>query len=147
MFFGDSISVFYDLRLRVDIDIWDTYFIFVLEQQIPELGPSAELPRKKMVKNSLNELDEILAKSQRLNSSFTDAASAARHLNRGVCLLPLVPQLYQILIKLCFRFMSLVKLLVTWLSVLVRILLPLLQVILVHILLFMTISTLCLPLG
>ncbi len=86
MFFGDSISVFYDL-LRVDI--WDIYFIFVLEQQIPELGPSAELPRKKMVKNSLNELDEILAKSQRLNSSFTDAASAARHLNRGVCLFPL----------------------------------------------------------
>lgn len=40
-----------------------------------------------MPKNSLQELDEILAKTQRLNSNFVDAATSSRYLNRGVSLL------------------------------------------------------------
>jgi hypothetical protein len=37
-----------------------------------------------MPKNKLSEIDEILAKSQRLAASFTDGSQSTRNLSRGV---------------------------------------------------------------
>jgi len=50
-----------------------------------------------MPKNPLSDLDEILAKSQRLTAKFNDAGTSFRYLNRGVGLMKLLYLIMQLL--------------------------------------------------
>jgi hypothetical protein len=49
-----------------------------------------------MPKNKLSEIDEILAKSQRLAASFTDGTQSTRNLSRGVSILFQVSKFNQV---------------------------------------------------
>ena len=59
-----------------------------------------------MPKNPLSDLDEILAKSQRLTAKFNDAGTSFRYLNRGVGLMKLLYLIMQLLNWIFFPVIS-----------------------------------------
>jgi hypothetical protein len=76
---------FSNLRLLVlSLSLLSSSFSIFFQYKLASASSESDFKPGKMVKNSATEIDEILAKSQRLNSSFADAATATRRLNRGV---------------------------------------------------------------